>query len=208
MAGMDPGSYLDDVERIPQTLGQLADALDRGLIPLELVRPAGVDRVLLLGMGSSAYAANVVAARLRAAGVMAVAEFASSPLLPPPTPGTLVLAVPSGGGGNGSTARLPRHVAARSGGPAAWAGRVLGGGPRRPARIRAAVRADVPGGTTGGRARRRGRRRPARRDDRGRACRASLVVGAGVEVHTPESSPLPAVVGSFANWYKRGMLGS
>ncbi len=97
MAGMDPGSYLDDVERIPQSLGQLADALDRGLIPLELVRPAGVDRVLLLGMGSSAYAANVVAARLRAAGVMAVAEFASSPLLPPPTPGTLVLAVSAGG---------------------------------------------------------------------------------------------------------------
>ena len=50
-------------------------------------------RVLLLGMGSSHYANLVAAARLRAAGVDAVAELASTDLLPAVVPGTLVVAV-------------------------------------------------------------------------------------------------------------------
>ncbi len=91
---MDPAGYLADVERIPDTLAALADALDDGFLPLEV--PAH-DRVLLLGMGSSAYAAGVVAARLRHAGVAAVAELASSDLLPPPDPRTLVVAVSASG---------------------------------------------------------------------------------------------------------------
>lgn len=91
---MDSARYLADLERIPDTLAALADALDDGLLPLEV--PAH-DRVLLLGMGSSAYVAGVVAARLRHAGVDAVAELASSDLLPPPDPRTLVLAVSASG---------------------------------------------------------------------------------------------------------------
>lgn len=54
---------------------------------------AAPERVLLLGMGSSHYANQVVAARLRASGVDAVAELASSDLLPAVRPGTLVVAV-------------------------------------------------------------------------------------------------------------------
>lgn len=91
---MDPAGYLDDLERIPGTLAALADALDGGYLPLEAPPH---DRVLLLGMGSSAYAAGVVAARLRHAGVDAVAELASSDLLPPPDPRTLVVAVSASG---------------------------------------------------------------------------------------------------------------
>jgi glutamine---fructose-6-phosphate transaminase (isomerizing) len=94
---MDPRGFLLDVERVPDTLAGLADALEDGRLPLDAVRPAQVEQVLLLAMGSSAYAAGVVAARLRAAGVHAVAELASSPLLPPPAPGMLVLAVSAGG---------------------------------------------------------------------------------------------------------------
>jgi len=56
------------------------------------------ERVLLLGMGSSHYANLVVAARLRTHGVAAVAELASTDLLPAVTPGTLVVAVSASAG--------------------------------------------------------------------------------------------------------------
>ena len=49
-------------------------------------------------MGSSHYANLVAAARLRAAGVAAVAELASTDLLPAVTPGTLVVAVSASAG--------------------------------------------------------------------------------------------------------------
>jgi fructoselysine-6-P-deglycase FrlB-like protein len=77
----------------------LADLLEKPSRLLEF-RPDGVwgflrpaPRVVLLGMGSSHYANLVAAARLRAAGVSAVAELASSDLLPTIAPGTLVIAV-------------------------------------------------------------------------------------------------------------------
>ena len=55
-------------------------------------------RVVLLGMGSSHYANQVGAARLRAAGVDAVAELASNDLLPAIRPGDLVVAVSASAG--------------------------------------------------------------------------------------------------------------
>jgi fructoselysine-6-P-deglycase FrlB-like protein len=91
---MDSAGYLADLERVPATLAALAEALDGGYLALET---PPVDRVLLLGMGSSAYAAGVVAARLRHRGVHAVAELASSDLLPPADPRTLVVAVSASG---------------------------------------------------------------------------------------------------------------
>jgi fructoselysine-6-P-deglycase FrlB-like protein len=60
--------------------------------------PGQVDRLVLVGMGSSAYAAGVAAARLRSRGVQAVAELAGSDLLPAATAGTVVVAVSAGGG--------------------------------------------------------------------------------------------------------------
>jgi hypothetical protein len=49
--------------------------------------PAAPDRVLLIGMGSSRYAAQVAALRLRAAGIDAVAEYASAEASYPAEPG-------------------------------------------------------------------------------------------------------------------------
>jgi glucosamine 6-phosphate synthetase-like amidotransferase/phosphosugar isomerase protein len=49
-------------------------------------------------MGSSAYAGGVAAARMRAGGLVAVSELASSPLLPRWGPGTLVVATSATGG--------------------------------------------------------------------------------------------------------------
>jgi glutamine---fructose-6-phosphate transaminase (isomerizing) len=93
---MEPGGFLADIEQVPETLSRLARALEVGDLALAAV-PTEPARVLMLGMGSSGYAAGVVAARLRAAGVAAVADLASSSLLPPAHPGLLVIAVSASG---------------------------------------------------------------------------------------------------------------
>ncbi|MEZ5193915.1 MAG: hypothetical protein R2734_16440 [Nocardioides sp.] len=83
---MNPDLFLADLHAKPEALRglDLTGAWD--------FVPAAAE-VLLLGMGSSHYANQVVAARLRAAGVRASAELASSDLLPRVPPGALVLAV-------------------------------------------------------------------------------------------------------------------
>lgn len=95
---MDTAAFRADLELIPETLGALADALDGGLPGLERLPPLGVSRVLVLGMGSSRYAADVVARRYRAAGANVVVELASTELLPPVTPDLAVVAVSATGG--------------------------------------------------------------------------------------------------------------
>lgn len=100
---MDTAAFRSDLELIPETLGRLADALDAGLTGLEAVAAIGrrLDepaRVLVLGMGSSRYAADVIARRFRAAGANATVELASVGELPPPAPGLAVVAVSATGG--------------------------------------------------------------------------------------------------------------
>jgi fructoselysine-6-P-deglycase FrlB-like protein len=90
-------AFLADVGRIPATLSRLADTL-RGDNPWAAAVPPVVDRVVLLGMGSSAYANAVAAARMRARGAIVTAEPASSRLLPEWGSGTLAVAVSAGGG--------------------------------------------------------------------------------------------------------------
>jgi glutamine---fructose-6-phosphate transaminase (isomerizing) len=104
---MDARGFLVDVERTPATLAALADALDRDELPLDAARTSLP--VLLLGMGSSAYAAGVVAARLRAAGAWAVADLASSTLLPPVDP-MLVVAVSASGASAETVAAAQRYA--------------------------------------------------------------------------------------------------
>ena len=105
---MEPHGFLADVERSPETMLELATALDDDALGLGSL-PTDVDRILLLGMGSSTYAAGVVAARLRAAGFDAVAELASSHLLPPATARTLVVAVSASGGSVETVDALTRY---------------------------------------------------------------------------------------------------
>ncbi|HTY70864.1 MAG TPA: SIS domain-containing protein [Actinomycetes bacterium] len=92
---MDPAGFLADVERRPETLAYLADVLVQARPFTRLLD--GIDEIVLLGMGSSAYAAGVAAARMRAHGLRATAELASSDLLPPPRSGQLVVAVSASG---------------------------------------------------------------------------------------------------------------
>jgi fructoselysine-6-P-deglycase FrlB-like protein len=89
---LTPELFLADLEEKPDRLRALR--LD-GVWDFVDEPPA---RVVLVGMGSSHYANLVAAARLRSAGVHAVAELASSDLLPTTGPGDLVIAVSASAG--------------------------------------------------------------------------------------------------------------
>ncbi|MGW9630034.1 SIS domain-containing protein [Agromyces sp. NPDC055520] len=95
---MDTAAFRADLELIPETLDALADALDAGLPGLDRLPTLGASRVLVLGMGSSRYAADVVARRYRAVGANVVVELASAELLPPAAPDLAVVAVSATGG--------------------------------------------------------------------------------------------------------------
>ncbi len=88
---MNPDLFLADLQAKPERLHSLQIADAWGFV----TRPR---RVVLLGMGSSHYANLVGAVRLRAAGVDAVAELASSDLLPKIGDDDLVLAVSASAG--------------------------------------------------------------------------------------------------------------
>jgi fructoselysine-6-P-deglycase FrlB-like protein len=109
---MDPALFLADLEQKPRRLGDLASSL-REDDPWAGVGETG--RWVLLGMGSSHYANQVAAARLRFRGVDAVAELAASDLLPNVRPGTLVLAVSASGGSTETLDAVRRLRAADSG---------------------------------------------------------------------------------------------
>ena len=92
---MDPLAFLADLETKPDWLALLADRMALGN-PFRAA-PRDVDRVLLLGMGSSRFAASVAARDLRVAGIAAAAEPASVDASWPPDTRTLVVAVSASG---------------------------------------------------------------------------------------------------------------
>jgi glucosamine--fructose-6-phosphate aminotransferase (isomerizing) len=93
---VDPAAFRADIEDKPRLLRALADTMARE-DPWADLPPVRARRVLLLGMGSSRYAAEVVARRLRADGIDAVADYASVRRSSPAGPETLVVAVSAGG---------------------------------------------------------------------------------------------------------------
>ncbi|RCG30794.1 SIS domain-containing protein [Sphaerisporangium album] len=104
---MNPELYLADLEAKPASLEALAVAME-ARDPFEELSP-GIRRVVFLGMGSSRYAAGVAALRLRAAGVDAVAEYASAGLGYPPSEETLVVAISATGGSRETLDALSRY---------------------------------------------------------------------------------------------------
>jgi len=112
---MDPDLFRADLADKPARLGALASAL-RAADPWAGL---GDERTswLFLGMGSSHYANQVAAARLRARGIPAVAELAASDLLPLVTPATTVIAV-SASGGSAETLDAVRRLRGAAGGGA------------------------------------------------------------------------------------------
>ncbi len=94
---MDADGFVADLHRKPEMLGRLADVLAEGN-PWASVVPEGIERVVLIGMGSSAYAGGVAAARMRARGLVAVSEVAATALMPDWGAATLVVATSATGG--------------------------------------------------------------------------------------------------------------
>ena len=110
---MNPERFLADVLSAPMRLERVLDAYSGHGSPLAAVGPVGIERVLFLGMGSSRFAALTAAAHLRARGVEAYAELASTGLPTPPRPGTLVVGISASGSTAETVEALARHRGAR-----------------------------------------------------------------------------------------------
>jgi fructoselysine-6-P-deglycase FrlB-like protein len=110
---MNPALFAADLAEKPTRLSALASTL-RAADPWAGLGD-GPTSWVFLGMGSSHYANQVAAARLRARGVPAVAELAASDLLPVMTPGTTVVAV-SASGGSAETLDAVRRLREARGG--------------------------------------------------------------------------------------------
>jgi fructoselysine-6-P-deglycase FrlB-like protein len=108
---MDPALFAADLAAKPAHLEGLASQLEHD-DPWSVL-PSEVRRVVMVGMGSSAYAAGVAAARMRALGLDAVAELASSDVLPAVRGGDVIVAV-SAGGGSRETVAAVEHYAGRA----------------------------------------------------------------------------------------------
>ncbi|MEX1263186.1 MAG: SIS domain-containing protein [Actinomycetota bacterium] len=103
---MGPRDFLADLEAKPHALRGLADRLADD-DPWAPVSPA--ERIVLIGMGSSRYAAGVAATRMRAAGIDAVAEYASLDAATPGGPGTLAIGISASGGTGETVEALAKH---------------------------------------------------------------------------------------------------
>lgn len=111
---MDAQLFLADLEQKSRLLDALASAIDDGW-PAWPAQHTGatVGNVVLAGMGSSLYAAQVAALRMRAAGVLSVAESASVEATLPIGPDDLAVGI-SASGGSAETLRLFATCAAAS----------------------------------------------------------------------------------------------
>jgi len=104
MVAMKPVEFLADLEVKPARLRELADALPAVVWPVE---PGA--RLLLTGMGSSWFAADTAARRLRRAGVQAVADLASVEAGPPPDPSLTLVGISASGGSKETLQFLEAH---------------------------------------------------------------------------------------------------
>lgn len=95
---MDTTQFLDDLTQIPASLRVLAAELEDGVPALDALPLQGVSRILILGMGSSYSAADVIAREARVQGIAVQAELASAAMLPAPADDLLVIAVSATGG--------------------------------------------------------------------------------------------------------------
>jgi glutamine---fructose-6-phosphate transaminase (isomerizing) len=100
---VDPAAFLADLEAKPTALLALLDEL-----PIWPV--VGDGPIVLTGMGSSWFAADVAARRFRRHGVAAVAELASVEATYPPSPNLTVIGITASGGSAETVAILQAHV--------------------------------------------------------------------------------------------------
>ncbi|MEY2580856.1 MAG: hypothetical protein QOE09_705 [Ilumatobacteraceae bacterium] len=100
---MDPGAFVADLEAKPAALLEFLDNLpDWGGV--------GTGPILLTGMGSSFFAAEVAARRLRRHGITAVAELASVEATFPPSSGLTVIGITASGASVETVGLLAAHA--------------------------------------------------------------------------------------------------
>lgn len=103
---MNPDGFLADVLDEPATLERVLEKADVTELRAAI---AAARLVVLTGMGSSRYAALTVAARLRAQGVAAVAEYASAGVATAPGPDVLAIGISATGNSAETVDALARH---------------------------------------------------------------------------------------------------
>ncbi len=105
---MDPTRFLDDLLLVPETLASFAHSLDGTPRLWPVATPSR--RILLVGMGSSYFAATAAASRLRSHGFDAVAELSSAELTWPPSPDLLLVAISASGSSAETLAFAERYA--------------------------------------------------------------------------------------------------
>ncbi len=102
---MDPAAFLADLEAKPAALLMLLDDLPAW--------PASVGGpIVLSGMGSSWFAADIAARRLRRHGITAIAELASVEATIPPSPDVTMVAITASGRSTETVGLLQAHAGA------------------------------------------------------------------------------------------------
>jgi glutamine---fructose-6-phosphate transaminase (isomerizing) len=110
---VDAHAFRADVLGEPAALGAMLDAYAAPGSPLRGVGPLAGRRVVLIGMGSSGFAALPAAAALRARGIAAVAELASTGSPTPPGEHVTAIAI-SASGSTAETVEALEHHRGRS----------------------------------------------------------------------------------------------
>ena len=102
----DPDRFLQDLEGKPAALERLSGSTELKSAVAAVPRLPGA---LILGMGSSRFAAEDSARRMRAAGYPAVSEYASTVDLPPADATRLVIAISASGRSRETLAAIERY---------------------------------------------------------------------------------------------------
>jgi fructoselysine-6-P-deglycase FrlB-like protein len=108
---MNPDGFLRDVLAEPEGLARVLDAYGTANGPLAPLGAAPLDgrRVVLIGMGSSRFAALTAASHLRGRGVIAAAEYASTAAPTPPGADVLAIGISASGSTPETVEALERH---------------------------------------------------------------------------------------------------
>jgi glucosamine--fructose-6-phosphate aminotransferase (isomerizing) len=108
---MNPDGFLEDILAEPATLAHVLERHDAPDGPLAALtaKIAAARLVVFLGMGSSRFAALTAAAALRARGVAAVAEYASTDAPTAPGAGVVAVGISASGGSEETVEALARH---------------------------------------------------------------------------------------------------
>jgi len=107
---MNADAFRDDVLSEPATLADMLDAYTGAASPLRELGSLDGHRVVLTGMGSSRFAALPAAAALRARGVHAVAELASTGVPTPPGDDVVAIGISASGSTEETVEALARHA--------------------------------------------------------------------------------------------------